>query len=105
MAALPQVYIKISMLGWILPGWKDHPDRISLLKELVCEVVDLFTPSRCMVALNWWKSGPISDADGLSQVGPDAVEFLQFMSSFLEKYSEEDRQRLFCGSAKEFYKL
>lgn len=91
-ATLPQVYVKNSMLGYAVPGWICSPVRVELVKQLVRETVDLFGPHRCMVALNWWKDGPTSDADGLSNVGPDPVQFLQFMSSFFEDYSDEDRE-------------
>jgi predicted TIM-barrel fold metal-dependent hydrolase len=105
MAALPNTYVKLSMLGYAVPGWIRSSERIALVKQLVREVVDLFSPQRCMVALNWWKSGPVSDADFMSDVGPNPVELLQLMSFFFEGYSEEDRQRLFCGTAREFYKF
>jgi predicted TIM-barrel fold metal-dependent hydrolase len=103
MAGLPQVDVKISMLGYAVPGWIRTPVRITLMKQLVRETVDLFGPHRCMVALNWYLDGAASDADGLSDVGPNPVQFLQLMSSFLKDYSDEDRQRLFAGTAREFY--
>lgn len=105
MAALPQVYVKISMLGYAIPGWKRTPERVELMKQLVRETVALFGPARCMVALNWYKDGATSDADGMSDVGPDPVEFLQYLSSFLQDYSDADRQRMFVGTAREFYKF
>jgi len=103
MAALPQVYVKISMLGYAVPGWKRTPERVELMRQLVRETVALFGPSRCMVALNWYKDGATSDADGMSDVGPDPVEFLQYISSFLQDYSDSDRQRMFADTAREFY--
>ena len=103
MAELPHVYAKISMLGYAVPGWIRTPERTGLLKQLVQETVELFGPNRCMVALNWWKDGATSDADGMSDVGPDPVQFLRHMSSFFDGYSEADRQRLFVETAREFY--
>ena len=105
MAALPQVYVKISMLGYAIPGWKRNPARVELMKQLVRETVARFGPNRCMVALNWYKDGVTSDADGMSDVGPDPVEYLQFISSFLRDYSDNDRQRLFADTAREFYRF
>lgn len=105
MAALPQVYVKISMLGYAIPGWKRNSERVALLKQLVRETVEMFGPTRCMVALNWYKDGATSDADGMSDVGPDPVEFLEYISSFLQDYSDEDRERLFVGTAREFYRI
>jgi hypothetical protein len=58
-----------------------------------------------MIALNWYKNGATSDANGLSDVGPDPVEFLQHISSFLQDYSDVDRRRMFAGTAREFYRF
>jgi predicted TIM-barrel fold metal-dependent hydrolase len=58
-----------------------------------------------MVALNWWKDGATSDADDMSDVGPGPVEFLRFVSSFLQDYSDKDRQQIFAGTAREFYRV
>ena len=44
---------------------KVDPEVWDDLKELAEETVDLFRTDRRMVALNWWKDGPTSDADGL----------------------------------------
>lgn len=46
LSELPNVYVKISMLGYIIPGWIRSQDRENLLKGLVLEVVRLFGPSR-----------------------------------------------------------
>ena len=105
MAELPHIYVKISMLGYAIPGWCRTPQRVDMMKQLVREVVDLFGAKRCMVGLNWWKDGACSDADGLSEVGPSPVAFMQHMSGFFEEYSQEDRQRLFVGTAREFYRF
>jgi len=53
MAQLPNTYVKISMLGYIVPGWIRTPERVALVKNLVGETVELFGPKRSMVALNW----------------------------------------------------
>ena len=106
MAAVPHVYVKISMLGYAVPGWSKTPEQSALLGKLVRETIDLFTPQRCMVALNWWKNGAVSDLDFLSDVGPSPVEFIEYMASFLGGYyTQEEQDRLFYGTAKEFYRL
>jgi predicted TIM-barrel fold metal-dependent hydrolase len=105
MAAVPQVHVKISMLGYAVPGWIRSPARVKLVKQLARETVELFGANRCMVALNWHMDGAISDACGLSDVGPDPVQFLRYMSSFFQDYSKKDRQRLFVGTAREFYRF
>ena len=105
MAACPNVYIKLSMLGYSLPGWMRNETRIGIMRDLVQETVSIFGPERCMVATNWWKNAAMSDADGLSDVGPDAVQFITFMADFLSIYTEEERQRMFCGTARDFYRI
>ena len=75
------------------------------LKSLVRETIDLFGPGRCMVAWNWHVNGAVSDSDGLSDVGPDAVELLRTFLSFFEGYGKEERERMFAGTAREFYGL
>ena len=105
MAELPNVYVKLSMLGYSVPGWIKSPERIALMRDLVCWTVQTFGPSRCMAATNYWKSAALSDSDGHSDVGPDPVQLLTLLSEFLKDYSDEDRNRIFCGTAREFYHI
>ncbi|KAL7464543.1 hypothetical protein ACHAXS_004879, partial [Conticribra weissflogii] len=105
MAALPKVHIKISMLGYAVPGWIRTPERQAVLKSLVREIVELFGAKRCMVAWNWHVNAAVSDADGHSIVGPSAVELLDTLLWFFEGYSDEEKERLLSGTAKEFYRL
>ena len=105
MAALPHVYVKISMLGYACPGWIRTKERQELVKALVRETVALFGARRCMVAWNWHVNGAVSDTDNLSSVGPDSVQLLEKFLWFFEGYSVEDRDRLFAGTAKEFYRI
>lgn len=105
MAALPNAYVKLSMMGYVIPGWIRTKERQSLLKSLVREIIDMFGADRCMVAWNWHVNGAVSDADSLSKVGPDAVELLKMFVWFFEGYDDEQTERLFAGTAKEFYRL
>mmetsp|Transcript_24953 Transcript_24953/g.52465 ORF Transcript_24953/g.52465 Transcript_24953/m.52465 type:complete len:352 (+) Transcript_24953:190-1245(+) len=105
MAALPNAYVKLSMLGYAVPGWMRTPERQSVVKSLVRETVELFGAGRCMVAWNWHVNAAVSDADSHSQVGPDAIELLDMMLWFFDGYSDEEKERLFSGTAKEFYRL
>jgi predicted TIM-barrel fold metal-dependent hydrolase len=105
MAALPQVYVKLSMIGYAVPGWISSPDKRKVAKDLCREVVALFGPQRCMVGLNWWKDAATSDADGNSEVGPTPTEMLQSLSNWFADYSAEDREYLFCKTARVFYKF
>jgi predicted TIM-barrel fold metal-dependent hydrolase len=105
MAALPNVYVKLSMMGYAIPGWTRTPERQALLKSLVRETISMFGVRRCMVAWNWHVNGAVSDGDGASNAGPDAVELLEKFMWFFEGYTEEDQAWLFSGTAKEFYRL
>eukprot|EP00547_Thalassionema_nitzschioides_P007583 CAMPEP_0194208320 /NCGR_PEP_ID=MMETSP0156-20130528/6797_1 /TAXON_ID=33649 /ORGANISM="Thalassionema nitzschioides, Strain L26-B" /LENGTH=209 /DNA_ID=CAMNT_0038935257 /DNA_START=96 /DNA_END=722 /DNA_ORIENTATION=+ len=44
MAELPNVYVKISMLGRIIPGWTQAARRIDWIRKLCQETVTLFGP-------------------------------------------------------------
>lgn len=105
MAALPQVYVKISMIGYAVPGWIKNSDQQQVARDMCREVVALFGPQRCMVGLNWWKDAATSDSDGMSEVGPTPTEMLQSLSNWFEDYSAEDREYLFCKTARMFYKF
>jgi len=58
-----------------------------------------------MIAWNYWKNDAVSDSDFLSEVGPSPVEYLEFICECLEGYSEEDRDAVFYGTAKRFYRI
>merc|ERR1712194_577900 len=105
LAALPHVHVKISMLGYVCPGWIRTFERQKIMKTLIRETVALFGARRCMVAWNWHVNAAVSDADNLSDVGPDAVQLLERFNWFFESYSIEDKDRLFAGTAKEFYRI
>lgn len=103
MAALPQVHVKISMLGWIVPNWINTARRVDIIGGLCRETVDLFGPERCMVATNWFQDGAMADSDGKGEVGPAADDYLEYMSGFLAGLTVEERRRVFGGTAREFY--
>jgi predicted TIM-barrel fold metal-dependent hydrolase len=106
MAAIPHAHVKLSMLGYAVPGWQRTSARMQFLKDLIEETVDLFGTDRCMVALNWWKDGATADSDGVSDMGPDPVQFVTLMSGyFLAKYSDIDRTKMFARNARQFYKI
>ena len=106
-ADLPNSFVKLSMLGYAVPGWCQSQRKTDVLADLVRYTVGLFGPHRCMVGLNWWKNAAMSDADGLSDVGPSPVQFLQHCGQdFLANdCSDDDRRQLFCETAKRFYRI
>ena len=69
------------------------------------EVIELFTPSRCMFSSNWHYSGAQSNSDGADAVDVSMAELFEHFASWVADYSEEDRRRLFGGTADEFYRI
>jgi hypothetical protein len=44
MANDDNVYVKISMLGYVIPGWIRVPERVELMESLVKETDEMFGP-------------------------------------------------------------
>ncbi|KAL7547606.1 hypothetical protein ACHAWF_011978 [Thalassiosira exigua] len=105
MADLPNTYVKLSMLGFAVPDWILDPARIEVVRSLVLETVELFGPKRCMFGLNWHLGDSVSDNAGLGTKGPSPVELTEFMSNWLQDYSEEDREWIFAKTAETVYKF
>lgn len=105
MADLPHAYVKLSMLGYAVPGWFGSPEREMFLRDLVWRTVDRFGPNRCMVGTNYHLNGASSDSDGLSAIGPTTQEFYKALSSWFEDYSDDEREALFYRTAKTFYRI
>jgi len=105
MAALPQVHVKLSMLGYAVPGWHADEPKGALLKSLVLETITLFGASRCMFASNFHVSAAGSDSDGKWETGPTMAELYALFEGFVADYSDEDKAMLFAGTAEAFYKI
>ena len=105
MAQNKNVFVKISMLGFAIPGWIRTEARIELMRALVREVVKIFGPEKCMVATNFYKDAAVSDSDGYSDIGPEVPQFLELIYEFLKDYSDHDLDRIFCKNAAEFYNI
>lgn len=105
LAALPNTYVKLSMLGYIVPDWITEERREQVIRDLVLETVEMFGPKRCMFALNWYLGASISDNDGLGSIGPNPVELTDYMSNWLANYSDEDRECIFSKTAETVYKF
>ena len=69
LAALPHVFVKLSMLGYAVPGWCNDAAKEAFLKALVLEVIALFGARRCMFSSNYHVSAAGSDSDGASEHG------------------------------------
>ena len=103
MSTLPQVYVKLSMLGYCVFNWYGDTKKEQYLKSLVREVIALFGPNRCMFASNWW--GPISNSDQPEDHSPTMQELYLKFYSWVSDMSSDDQMWLFAGTAAKFYKI
>jgi len=104
MAALRHVSVKLSMLGFIVPGWVADNNKESLVASLVLETIERFGPARCMFSTNWWSNGAMANSDGRDEVDISIASMWQrYLSWVTGKFSEEDIRRLFGGTADAFY--
>ncbi|KAL7580257.1 hypothetical protein ACA910_012994 [Epithemia clementina (nom. ined.)] len=104
MSKLPQVMVKLSQLGRVVPDWHKSTKSQEIMKKLLGLVLDWFGPRRCMTALNWYISPNISDSSGESESGPTPLEFTCTLSSLLpESLSLEQRNDIFANNACRFY--
>jgi len=105
MAALPQVSVKLSMLGFCVPGWFGDSTKEKLVKQLVNETISLFGAKRCMLCSNWHINGVISNSDGSDNEDPTMAELYARFTGWVDHLRQTDRDWLFGGSAAEFYRL
>ena len=90
MAALPNVAIKISGLGFVY-----RPFRASAVRDRVRETIHLFGAERCMFASNFPTDRLFADFDTTMGALADAVA----------DFGEGDRRALFARNANRIYRL
>jgi predicted TIM-barrel fold metal-dependent hydrolase len=90
LAAMPQVAVKISGMGFISRGWK--PD---VWKSLISETIGRFGTERIMFA---------SDAPTDKLFG-SLDRYLDFYHSTVADFREADRRAMFGGNANRIYRL
>lgn len=107
MAAQPQVCVKLSMLGFAVPGWTEHDGKRALVKSLVKETVDLFGPDRCMFASNWHINGAVSNSDGADACEVTMSELYATFQAWVDDWGLDAaaQRALFAGTAAKFYRL
>lgn len=105
MSQLPNAYVKLSMLGYSVPSWSVDEKKEELLKSLVLEVIEMFGADRCMFASNWHVNGPVSNADGACDTGPEPMELYKRFLSWVKEMPEADQKMLFAGTAEKFYSI
>jgi predicted TIM-barrel fold metal-dependent hydrolase len=103
MAALPNVHVKLSMLGYAVPGWHKDPAKEELVRSLVRETIALFGARRCMFSGNWHINAAVSNSDGVEEDGPAMPELYERFAGWVADVSAEERAALFAETAKRFY--
>ena len=96
LAAVPHVFMKLSMLPYTLAGWHENAEAAATVRGLVREVIALFGTSRCMFASNY----PVDRLDGVS-FGAMYEAFREWTAD----YSPEEQRALFHTTASGFYRL
>ena len=105
MLCVLKVCVKLSMLGYSVPGWHADANKEALLKALVLEVIDMFGASRCMFASNYHVNAQVSDSDGKCGTGPEMIELYDRFEAWIEHMPDEEKARLFAGTAEDFYRI
>ena len=105
LAALPHVSVKLSMLGYAVPGWHESAEKEAFLKSLVLEVISLFGAERCMFASNFHINAACSDSDGQFASGPSVAELYAKFNEWTSELSTQDRANLFAGASRKFYRF
>lgn len=90
MAALPNVSIKISGLGFVY-----RPFTAAAMRDRVRETIDMFGADRAMMASNFPTDRLFADFDATMGALADAVA----------DFGEEERRDLFAGNANRIYRL
>ena len=102
-----QVYVKISMLGYAVPGWTEDPVKRDLVRSLVLETIQAFGADRCMFASNWHVNGPTSNADGADNCKLTMTELYGHFAAWVDAwgFGPAEKHALFAGTAATFYRL
>ena len=94
LAALPNAFMKLSMLPWGHPDYHKTPDGLARVGGYVRETIDAFGPDRCMFASNY----PVDRAMGIG-IADLYGGFVQWSAG----YSAAERQALFHDTAVRAY--
>ena len=107
LSAQPQVCVKLSMLGFAVPGWTEDETKGALAKALVKETIDLFGPDRCMFASNWHINGAVSNSDGADACDVAMPALYATFQAWVDDFglSADAQRALFAGTAARFYRL
>jgi len=96
LAALPHVHLKVSGLVYIKRHWIADASANAVVKSLVREAIDMFTPSRIVFASNF----PVDLFVGRD----DLVTLYRELHRLVEDLPLVDREAMFHGNAWRLYK-
>ena len=80
----PHVYLKLSMLGYAVPGWYGDAKKEAFVKGLVLDMVRLFGAHRCMLASNWHMHGAMANSDTKDVAADRVTKLSQLYDKFVE---------------------
>lgn len=96
LSALPNVYMKLSMLFFAQHGYHQDTTKEAKIKNMVHEAIDLFGCDRCMFASNY----PVDKLQGV-----DINTLYQLFLNWTESFSTPERTALFHDTATHAYNL
>jgi len=104
LAAHPNTFVKLSMLGYAMPGWAADSAKEEAVAALVRETIDTFGAERCMFSTNWWAGGSMANSDGRDDVNVSMEALWRHYHAWVSThYSDEQVRRLFAGTAEHVY--
>jgi len=95
LAELPNVYVKISMIPFILKDFATNPSSQQKIKQIVKETISTFGSNRCMFGSNYPVDKPVLPPK----------ELYALFASLVEDLPESDQSNLFYHTAEKVYKL
>ena len=98
LANLQHTYVKLSMLGYTLPGWHKDEKKRRKMCDVVLEVIQLFGTERCMFASNFPVDRDLDD-------GLTAQVIYGHYREWVSHFSESEKRNLFQNTASRFYRL
>ena len=108
LAKLPHVRVKLSMLGFLVPGWTDDAAKEEIVVGLVKELLELFGPSRCMFASDGYGWGAWSNAHYCDECQPTMPELYERFQGWCDGplgLDAEAQAMVFAGTAEAFYRI
>lgn len=92
LAALPNIFCKLSMLAYTIPEWWTTDEGKALARDVVLKTIDIFGSDRCMFASNFPAEPQGCRAD-----------LFQNFQVMVQDFSAEIQDGLFFKNAERFY--